>query len=321
MFRDLVARSDDCQTEQWKLDIHKVAELARHKDQAASATPTGQIVPKPLNLTAAVFHESRCGSTLVANTLAAMDPAKHRAYSESQPAASAIKSVCGEHFSRCSETQAAKILSDVMYLMSRTNDPAEERVFFKFQSITTKFVSVFQLAFPEVPWMFIYRDPVQVMMSHVKDDPRLEKAICVRTQKQHHPPSDIAKIAARHGRPDASHMPPEEYCAAHLAAITESAVDRLNDYAIPVLYDALPNVLYESVLPKIMGRDLTTTEITNIQEVSQQYSKGRGGRHGQFEGDSEQKEQAASEAVKQAAQTYLQESFDQLLNHRPKLLS
>jgi hypothetical protein len=318
MFRDLVQRSD-CD-EPWKVDIRKVAELARHRDIAVQEEHKS--VPKALNLTAVVFHESRCGSTLVANTLIAMDPVRHRTYSESQPAAMAIKSVCGENFSRCTLDQAAQVLRDVVYLMSRSDDPQEERVFFKFQSITTKFLPVFQKAFPETPWMFIYRDPVQVMMSHVKDDPKLERAICVRSQKQH-PPPDIRRIAQRHGHDDATRMAHEDYCAAHLAAITESAVNALkeNEYGIPVVYDELPDILWKTVLPKIFGRPLTTTEISNIEDISRQYSKGRGSKHQEFNGDSEQKEKAASPAVQQAAKTYLQESYDQLHQYRPKLLA
>jgi hypothetical protein len=108
-----------------------------------------------------------------------------------------------------------------------------------------------------------------------------------------------------------------------LAAITESAVSALkdNEYGIPVLYDELPDILWKTVLPKIFGRPLTSTEISNIEAISRQYSKGRGSRHKEFNGDSEQKENAASPAVQQAAKTFLQESYDQLHQYRPKLLA
>lgn len=316
MFRDLVGHSPDCQGELFKADLKKVAELARHRDQ--QARENNELVPKPLNLTTVAFHESRCGSTLVANSLLAMNPGKHRTYSESQPGAHALKSICGESYSRCSMDQAAKILQDTVYVMSRTNDPIEERVFYKFQSITSKHIKVFQKAFPEVPWLFIYRDPVQVMMSHIKDDPTMQHAKCVYTQN-HNPPDDIIAIAERHGR-KAKQMPKEEYCAAHLAAITESAVNALNDYAIPINYDGLIEFLYTKALPRIWGRPLTSQEISNIQKVSQTYSKGRGKKHTEFQGDSEQKDKAASEQVRDAAALILKESYDALEDFEPKLL-
>lgn len=316
MFRDLLSHSPDCQGERFKVDLRKVAELARHRDQ--EAREKNESVPKALNLTTVAFHESRCGSTLVANALLAMDPVKHRTYSESQPGAQALKSICGDAYSRCTMDQAAKILQDTVYMMSRTNDPKEERVFYKFQSITSKNIEVFQKAFPEVPWMFIYRDPVQVMMSHIKDDPSMTRAKCVYSQT-HHPPEDIKAIAQRHGR-QAKQMAKEEYCAAHLAAITESAVNALNDYAIPINYDGLIEFLYTHALPRIWGRSLTSTEVSNIQAVSQTYSKGRGKKHIEFQGDSEQKDKAASEEVKDAATLILKESYDALENFEPKLL-
>jgi hypothetical protein len=317
MFRDLVSKSPDCNDrDPYLLDIRKIAELIKmpHDNNKNH---------KLLNLTAAVFHESRCGSTLVANNLIAMNPTKHRVYSESAPAAAAIKNICGEHYTKCSEEQAVDIFRDVIRIMSLTElDSPEERVFFKFQSITTKALTIFQQAFPHVPWMFIYRDPVQVMMSHVKDTGDLSRAICTRTQK-HNPPRDVQAIAHLHDS-SVSDLSLEEYCAAHLAAITEAAVRALHENAmgIPVDYGTLPDALWESILPqKVLGRPLSQEEIDNMDAVSHQYSKGRGSRHVEFEGDSEKKEEAATPAIQRAAKEFLQESFDQLSKYEsPRVL-
>ena len=172
MFRFLVQNSPDCSYEnKISFDLQKVAYLARRRDQDNSKEG-----PKVLNITAVAFHESRCGSTLVANSMIAMDPRKHRAYSESTPPVKAF-SICDDNFERCSQKQVVSILKDAIYLMSRSDDHREERVFFKFQSSTSKKISSFQMAFPEVPWMYVYREPVQVMMSHVKDDPTMVRFI------------------------------------------------------------------------------------------------------------------------------------------------
>ena len=319
MFRHLVAASRDCDHGQYTLDLKKVADLARHQDEVNGATSTSSKSPKVLNFTLATFHESRCGSTLVANAVAAMDPVKHRSYSEAQPPAAALTSVCGRNFSRCSLQQAALVLKDTLYLMSRSDDPQEERVFFKFQSATTKSIQVFQQAFPDQPWIFVYRDPVQVMMSHIKDDPELKgKANCLRSKSM--PPPEIKEIATQHGIADPRLLSMEEYCAAHLAAITESAANALTDRGMPVNYETLPDSLYESILPAVLGRSLASREVENIQTISQHYSKGTGSRHREFQDDSEAKTKAASPAVKEAAAKFLQSSFDRLAQHRPKFL-
>ena len=312
MFRDIVHHSPDCKENgNFKVDLRKIVELARHQDATSDSV-------KVLNLTAVAFHESRCGSTLVANSFIAMDPTKHRTYSESAPGAQALRNVCGESFRRCSLKQAAKLLQDTVYMMSRTNDLQEERVFYKFQSITTKSIQVFQAAFPQVPWLFVYRDPVQVMMSHIKDDPTMSHAICTRTKQN--PPPDINQIAQRHHLSNAKHFSKEEYCAAHLAGITEAAVRRLNDYAIPVNYDGLMDTLMEEIFPRIWGRPLSTMELDNIKTISQTYSKGRGDRHKEFKGDSEAKNKAASTAVKEAAELILKQSYDSLETFTSKFM-
>ena len=323
MFRDLVGHSPDCQRKQHRFNLQKVVQLARKRDEQIMNDPSKQ-VPKVLNLTGVVFHESRCGSTLVANTLIGMDPIHHRTYSESTPPAVAIKGVCGETYSLCTVDQAAKVLHDVMYMMSRSNDPVEERVFFKFQSVTTRNLPVFLKAWPQVPWIFVYRDPVQVMMSHVRDG--VDHANCAR--QRHRPPSIVKQIVNKYGsshtpRLDVTSMPAEFYCAAHLASITESAVSALEDEThhnakrgIPVVYDSLPNILYEKILPDHWGVPITSTEIENIQRVSEKYAKGRGSRAGTFQSDSERKEHEASDAVKQAAELFLNPSFDMLSNYQ-----
>ena len=89
-----------------------------------TGTPGGRVIPP----TGFVFHESRVGSTLVANTLAS-DPFSI-VFSESAPAANALL-----HCESCSRERNIQIFRDVVTLMGRT--PIHNRLFFKFQSITS----------------------------------------------------------------------------------------------------------------------------------------------------------------------------------------
>jgi hypothetical protein len=195
---------------------------------------------KHLNLTGVVFHESRCGSTLVANALASMNPAQHRVYSESAPPIIILR-LSEDDDPILTETQAATILKDVIYLMSRSDDLQEERVFFKFQSIGTRSIKVFQQAFPTTPWMFVYRDPVQVMMSYLSEGDG-HNANCVRPQR--HPPNIVERLVEKYSPQQAKKagggrgggardLAFQDYCAAHVATLTESAVEYMNDYGTP----------------------------------------------------------------------------------------
>lgn len=166
MFRDLQAKSPKCDTTRARVNLKDITRMARDFDEQNDRTPFGKEVPKPLNLTGVAFHESRCGSTLVANTLIGMNPSQHRVYSESPPPITAMK-VCGERYESCTIDHAVEVLKDAIYMMSRTNDPQEQRVFFKIQSIGSRHIEVFRRAFPTTPWIYVYRDPVQVRI-HVK---------------------------------------------------------------------------------------------------------------------------------------------------------
>lgn len=310
MFRDLVGKSPDCEHPR-TVSLSQVARAVQDYDkQHHNAPDASHSIPKQLNLTAVVFHESRCGSTLVANMCVSADPSKHRVYSESAPPITALKGMCGDHFEHCSQDTVVAVLQDVIHIMSRTDDPEEERVFFKIQSIGTHSLSLFQRAFPNTPWLFVYREPVQVMMSQLAGG--VKYANCVRTQRS--PPSAVEQVARQHGLLTRS-MSPEDYCAAHLASITETAVVALQEaesQGMAVNYKDLPDAFYQEILPSWLGRDLDEAEVSRIEQTSGQYSKGRGQKAGEFKDDSQKKERTATNEVRLAAETFLLPSYQAL---------
>ena len=96
----------------------------------------------------------------------------------------------------------------------------------------------------------------------------------------------------------------------------------LNEMAIPVEYQQLPDILWEKIMPRIFGRPLEEFEIDNMKKISGVYSKGTNrGKQGEFKSDSEQKEKKASEEVRKAAKMFLTESFNQLSAFEPALLT
>ncbi|CAM9345981.1 unnamed protein product [Scytosiphon promiscuus] len=122
-----------------------------------------------------VYHETRCGSTLVANMLAALPPS--RVFSESKPPTQAIRECMSEG---CERGRLLKVLRDVVSLMGRRRtDEQHEHLYFKFQN--SKFLPEISEAYPEVPWIFVFRDPVEVMVSNLKS---LAGAPCVRIPRQ-----------------------------------------------------------------------------------------------------------------------------------------
>lgn len=313
MFRDLTAKSASCDGPR-KMDLGKVVQAARERDSDINPRRVSSV--HVLNLAAVVFHESRCGSTLVANILAGMNPAAHRVYSESPPPLHALKTVCGEDYSHCTKTISARILRDVIYLMSRSNDLKETRVFFKVQSLGSRNIEVFQQAFPATPWLFVYRDPVEILMSQLANGPR--NANCVRPQRLHTQPTSVHRVWQHRGSSATTNLKtlsPEEYCAVHLATITETAVEQLQYgsqlQGVPINYASLKPMLLK-VLPTRLNVTMGPEEVRRIDLVASQYSKGRGSKAGIFTEDSHQKQSKATEAIRKAARTYLQPSYEAL---------
>ncbi len=125
MFRDLVDHSS-CDGGNVKKEYLSVL-LQEINDKAG--TPEGRVVEP----TAFIFHESRVGSTLVANSLAS-DPWA-MTFSESEPMATALNNCHG-----CSHEEHVQFFRDVARLMGRS--PFHRHMFFKFQSATTTSIEI-----------------------------------------------------------------------------------------------------------------------------------------------------------------------------------
>lgn len=309
MFRDVIAKSPACEETRYRVNLSELAKRARKHDKLVAKR--GQAVPKPLDVKGVVFHESRCGSTLVANNLIAMDPVHHRVYSENSPCIQALRSICGETYGSCSMEEAAALLRNVVYLMSRTNDEKEQNVFFKIQSAASRNIEVFQEAFPETPWIYVYRDPVQVMMSHMKYGEHSAKCLMGRQ----FPPPAVQRVVREKHRTTRD-LTAVEYCAAHLASLTESAVAAMQQSPMgrAVNYVDLPNILYEDILPNHFEVPVSDEAKERMIKISGEYSKSRGKESGQeWHEDSEAKEAKASPEVREAAELFLEKSYNLLL--------
>ncbi len=109
-----------------------------------------------------IFHMSRCGSTLLSQMLAAL-PA-HVVLSEAGP----FDSVLQMHFRDPALTDEERIglLRAMLSALGQPRTGRESRLFVKLDSWHTLHLPLLRRAFPGVPWVFVYRDPVEVLVSH-----------------------------------------------------------------------------------------------------------------------------------------------------------
>jgi len=307
MFRDVLARShcDEDSGNIIRVDLKEAVELARKFDRENTNN-----LPVVLDLKGAVFHESRCGSTLAANSMMALNPEKHRVYSESAPPISALRS-CGDDYANCSIKASANLLKDIIYLMGRSNDPKEENLFFKFQSATTRNLETFREAFPTTPWVFLYRKPIEVMMSQL-DVPHTSNANCVRSKNS----SPMIRKFIDKSAYKFEDFTNVEFCAVHLATLCESALRNLEDAAglgMAVNYSPhLVDRFLDTIFPKHFHTPVDNAGRDRVMKISGTYSKNRGRHAEEFKPDSEEKERNASGKIKDAATDFLQPSFDKL---------
>ncbi|NVJ04346.1 sulfotransferase family protein [Myxococcus sp. AM001] len=109
-----------------------------------------------------VFHMSRCGSTLVAQLLAALP--RHIVLSEAGPVDTVLRA--HQRLPGVTDTQRIEWLRAVVGALGQQRHPEERAVFLKLDAWHILELPLLQRAFPGVPWMFLYRDPVEVMASH-----------------------------------------------------------------------------------------------------------------------------------------------------------
>jgi hypothetical protein len=218
-----------------------IEELATLQTQRPGLAPNGFI-----------FHMSRCGSTLLAQMLAALP--QNVVLSEAEP----IDAVLSAHRLEPSLPRELQIewLRGIVSAVGQQRHPQERHLFVKMDSWHTAYLPLIHEAFPEVPWIFLYRDPVEVMVSH-----------------RRHPGRQMVPGAA--GATllgvtaiDACLMAPEEYCARVLAAICRQALDACGPSRCLLLnYLQLPDAGYQ-LLPAHFGVDYSCADLEAMRQVA-----------------------------------------------------
>jgi hypothetical protein len=126
----------------------------------------GEIVPSQLAVPPAgfIFHMSRCGSTLISQMLAAVP--ENIVLSEPAP----LDTVLRAHFQHpeITEEQRVRWLQWLVGTWAWRRQPAEKNLFIKFDAWHMPFLPVIQRAFPGVPWIFVYREPLEVIVSQAR---------------------------------------------------------------------------------------------------------------------------------------------------------
>jgi hypothetical protein len=174
-----------------------------------------------------IFHMSRCGSTLTAQMLAA-SPA-NVVLSEAAPINAVVR-----HADLDDDAKIALLRAMVAALGQARN--GESRLFLKLDCWHSLDLPPFRRAFPATPWVFLYRDPVEVLVSQT------------RRRGVQMVPSLVPPSTFGIDLPDG--VPNDDYCARVLAAVCEGAVRHYPAGGGRLVnYHQLPEALFTEILP------------------------------------------------------------------------
>jgi len=236
-----------------------------------------------------IFHLSRCGSTLVSQMLAASE--RNIVISEASPVDFVLRS------GNVAPEKRVSWLRFVVNALGQARNPSEENFFIKFDSWNTLEIELVKKAFPDVPWIFLYRNPVEIIVSHI------------RQRGAHMVPGMIPEILDEFDFEDSVRMPPEEFCARVLGRICRSALGFLkNGEGLAVNYTELPEGLNDRIL-KHFGVESTEKEFEQMLAASRFDAKNP---VLNFSADADRKKKVANAAAIEAARKFVEPFYLEL---------
>jgi hypothetical protein len=240
-----------------------------------------------------IFHGSRCGSTLISQMLAALP--ENVVLSEASP----IDGILRSHLRDPAITEEQRVLwlRGLLNALGQRRHEEEKSLFVKFDSWHALALPVIQRAFPSVPWIFVYREPVEVLMSHTRQ---------IGAQMI---PGVLEPALFGWDAQAVSRMSPGEYGGRVLARIGESALEQARaGWGRLVNYRQLPGVVWPSLM-RYWGAECPPQAPAAVARVCAFHAKNP---KLPFADDTEAKHRAAPQEIRRLAEQWLDGVYQQL---------
>ncbi len=240
-----------------------------------------------------IFHMSRCGSTLVSRMLASLP--QNIVISEASPLDWMIRANI-----RRPEITVDEHINWIRWMigsLAQKRSPDAQHCFIKFDSWHMLYFDLIERAFPDVPWIFLYRNPPEVMVSHSK-----------------HRGSALIPGVVEYGIPglginEMVLHPPDEYSAIVLTHICKAALDhRNNKNGVFVNYNRLPDFVSSEML-RHFDVDLSDKDISTMNAAARFNAKDPGV---EFASDTKEKRNEASGEIMRISDKYLMPLYAEL---------
>ncbi len=263
--------------------------LFRHQTPIEFLGEINETLPG-ISPTGFIFHMSRCGSTLASRMLAALP--QNIVISEAPPIDSILRGN-----PRIPDEQRVRWLRWMIGTFGRKRTAGEKHYFIKFDSWSAMRLDLVREAFPGVPWIFLYRDPVEVMVSQMRQ--RGAQMI----------PGALGLLLPGLTLAGILRMSPEEYCGRVLEKICESFLEHAADpKGIAVNYTELPAAATGRILEHF-GVSYSPEDIAKMTAITQFNAKTPGI---DFTADGKEKRDEASEIAREIAAVRLNPLYEKM---------
>ena len=255
-----------------------------------------------------IFHSSRCGSTLITNACKAV--ANSIVISE----AAAVDKLAGRFITDAAQGGVKELLYSiflrgVVNALGQRRAGDERHFFLKFSCCTVAQLAHIKRIWPGVPWIFMYRDPTETIVSNLASLPEWLAA-----------DSDPRMLAALINTSDNEirAMSHAELCARAIGRFYSIAGELADSDCMLVNYSQLSVSVLLSML-EFFKVTPSPQEIEGVTRTSQIYSKDVSSERA-FVADVDAKRSLASPLVSEMAERWASSSY-QLLEQRRRKLS
>jgi len=223
------------------------------------------LAPAGLSPSGFIFHVSRCGSTLLAKALARSP--RNVGINQGGPLQRGFWAALSDDWRQPIEASECNLemFRNLVLLLARRRSATQTRSFFKFISWNILYQDFVHAAFPQVPQLFLYREPVEVIASVRRETTAILQArgsglatfLTGFNPERESTLSDIAYLAHCYAR----------YLTTALEACQRGTFTPVN-YRSLVAPDALPEILETG-----LGLAADDEELSVMREQFRFYSK------------------------------------------------
>ena len=285
--------------------FHHTVTRARGRSLITTALddePPGEALPAP-QPSAFIFHVSRCGSTLLCNLLRAMNGT--HVVAEPQPVSALLTPTsesCWPYAEPARESRRDQLLRRMVHRLGQPPALADGRYVLKLSSYCTMRLELLRALWPQVPVIFLVRDPVEVMVSNFRGG-----SAWLRIWQRPRQARSMFGWAE-----DSTSMSREEFAARVFGRLCETVLLHKGPRTLVMDYRELIADGWGRIASFLQMPAPDAKEQARIQDAMQTYSKS-GDAPARFDADESAKRDGATPAMREAAARWAEPPMRALL--------